>query len=112
MAYRWAAIYRSLDQARCASWMKMGCYKMILHLLRIIGITTLVTLCVVYPFLPGQYDSLAMPLSIMAQFSAVVGLLFVPIGILWLVYELHQQIRRKVYIATSIREDITLRLLR
>ncbi len=36
---------------------------MILHLLRIIAVTMLITLCVVYPFLPGQYDSLAMPLS-------------------------------------------------
>jgi hypothetical protein len=67
---------------------------MMLHLLRIIGITTLIALCVVYPFLPGQYDSLAMPLSIMAQVSAVTGLLLVPIGILWLVYELRSHLQR------------------
>jgi hypothetical protein len=94
-AKRWAAISRSLCRAGCASLVKIGSDEMTLHLLRMTGITTLIALCVFFPFLPGQYDSLALPLSTMAQAGAVVGLLLVPIGILWLVYELRQQVQRK-----------------
>jgi hypothetical protein len=55
----------------------------------------LIFLCVFYPFLPGQYDSLAMPLSTMTQAGAAVGLLLVPIGILWLAYEFRKQVQRR-----------------
>jgi hypothetical protein len=41
-----------------------------------------------YPFLPGSHDRLAVTLSTMAQLLGVVGLLLVPIGAAWLVYEL------------------------
>jgi hypothetical protein len=47
----------------------------------------------IYPFLPGQYDVLAMPLSTMAQLLGTAGLLLVPIGVLWLVYEVRKQAR-------------------
>ncbi|MEZ4904538.1 MAG: hypothetical protein R2822_23710 [Spirosomataceae bacterium] len=40
---------------------------------------------VAYPFLSGDYDRLAMPISTMIQVFGLVGLALVPIGILWLV---------------------------
>ena len=68
---------------------------MVTHLVRMIGITGLVVLCIVYPFLPGQYDSLAVALSTMAQVFGTLGLLFVPVGGLWLAYELRKRVRKK-----------------
>ena len=68
---------------------------MLIHVIRIVGIIILTVLCIIYPFLPGGYDSLAMPLSTMAQAFGVLGLLLIPIGIGWLVYELRSQVRRK-----------------
>jgi len=40
------------------------------------------------PFIPGDYDGLAVTLSTMAQISGIAGLLLVPIGIFWLVTEI------------------------
>ncbi len=65
------------------------------HLLRIAGILLLIVLCISYPFLPGGYDGLAMPLSTIAQAFGGLGLPLVPVGIWWLVYEVHSQARRK-----------------
>lgn len=66
------------------------------------GITIFTLLCVFYPFFPGQYDSLAMPLSITAQVGVAIGLiLLVPIGILWLIYELQKQAQRKQNLAVN-----------
>ena len=60
---------------------------MIRHSIRIVTILVLVVLIMVYPFLPGQYDALAFCFSTVAQLLATVGLLVVPLGIVWLVYE-------------------------
>ena len=68
---------------------------MALHLGRLAAITASLLLCIFYPFLPGGYDGLAMALSTMAQTAVVVGLLFVPVGILWLVHEARNGARRK-----------------
>jgi hypothetical protein len=38
----------------------------------------------VYPFLPGEYDQLAMPISILVQVFGAIGLPLSLIGILWL----------------------------
>lgn len=43
-----------------------------------------VTLCTLLPFLPGTYDPLALPLSMMARVAGFVGLLFAPIGVFWM----------------------------
>ncbi len=56
-----------------------------MHLAVILGISTLLALCMVYPFLTGRYDRLAVPLSTMAQVFGVVGLALVPGGLLWLI---------------------------
>lgn len=76
---------------------------MISHLVLMVGITTLILLCIFYPFFPGQYDSLAMPLSIMAQLSVGIGLLLVPVGVLWLTYEFRKQFQRKRNLTVSPR---------
>jgi hypothetical protein len=50
-----------------------------------------------YPFLPGDYDVLAMALSTTAQLLGTVGLLLVPLGALWLVYEARKRAPRNHY---------------
>lgn len=54
------------------------------HVLRLTAAIAVITLCTLLPFLPGRYDMLAVPLSFMAQLFGVVGLLLVPVGVLWL----------------------------
>ena len=73
------------------------------HFLRLCGIIILIVLCIVYPFLSGGYDGLAMPLSTMAQAYGVLGLLLVPPGVLWLVYELRNQARRRQTLPVKAR---------
>jgi hypothetical protein len=65
------------------------------HLVCMGGATALIVLGILLPFLPGSHDVLALPLSTMTQASGVLGLLLLPVGIPWLVYELRQQARRK-----------------
>jgi hypothetical protein len=74
--------------------MKIRSGKILLHITLMGGITALVVLCILYPFLPGEYDSLAAGLSTMAQVFGVLGLLLLPIGTLWLVHELKLRARR------------------
>ena len=47
----------------------------------------LIIACTLLPFLPGSYDSLAVPLSGMVQLAGMGGLLLVPVGAVWLAYE-------------------------
>jgi hypothetical protein len=48
-----------------------------------------------YPFLPGEYDGLAVQLSTTVQLFGAAGLLLVPIGALWLVNDLRRQAQKK-----------------
>lgn len=48
------------------------------------GIATGVIVMTFLPFAPGGYDSMAVPLAVMAWIAGRVGLLLVPIGLLWL----------------------------
>jgi len=57
------------------------------HIVRIGALIILIIACLFLPFLPGRYDGLAVPLSTMAQIFGVVGLLLVPIGVLWFVFD-------------------------
>lgn len=57
---------------------------MIRHLLGLVAATALILLCALLPFLPGSYDNLAVAVSEMAHMFGIVGLLLVPIGLLWL----------------------------
>ena len=57
--------------------------KIFIHIVIIIGIAALLVLCIVYPFLPGGYDRLAVPISTMTQSFGVVGLPLTLVGLLW-----------------------------
>lgn len=76
---------------------------MTLHIVRIVGLVMLIVLCTFYPFLPGTYDPLAVSLSGMAQIFGTVGLLLIPVGGLWLAYELRKQTRRRKDLPTTPR---------
>ena len=54
------------------------------HALRIAAATALIELITLLPFMPGGYDPLAAPLSMMARIFGFTGLLFVPVGVLWM----------------------------
>lgn len=56
---------------------------MLTHCLRIAAATAGIILATLMPFLPGRYDSLAVPLSLMAQLFGKMGLLLVPVGAAW-----------------------------
>jgi hypothetical protein len=44
-------------------------------------------LLLIYPFLPGTWDVLAFPVSMTVQLLGAAGLLVVPVGFFWLMYE-------------------------
>lgn len=67
---------------------------MIPHLVRLGGAAALIAAGILLPFLPGSHDGLALALSTLAQASGVLGLLLLPAGIPWLVYELRKRARR------------------
>ena len=51
--------------------------------LGITGVTAAILLLTLLPYLPGQYDAMAVPLSVMAQVFGMTGLILVPLGALW-----------------------------
>ena len=53
------------------------------HVFGIIAATAVIVLCTLLPFLPGNYDSLAEPLSGMCRVFGIAGLVLVPIGAVW-----------------------------
>jgi hypothetical protein len=61
---------------------------MVRHTIQIVAITVLALLCIFYPFFPGPHDRLAVTLSMMAQMLGFAGLLLVPVGVFWLIFEL------------------------
>ena len=67
------------------------------HALRLTAAMAGITLCTLLPFLPGRYDRLAVPLSFLAQLFGVVGLVLVPIGVLWLASGYWSALARKQY---------------
>lgn len=64
---------------------------MALHFLRLAGIILVCVFGMYLPFLPGNFDGLAVTLSFMAHLLSIVGLLFVPVGLLWLLQEARQK---------------------
>lgn len=56
---------------------------MTVHLLRAAAATGLILLVTVLPFLPGGYDPLAAPLSMLARVFGFSSLLLVPVGVVW-----------------------------
>ena len=66
------------------------------HALGIIATTAFIMLCTLLPFLPGRYDSLAAPLSTLAQVGGVGGVvLLTPVGALWLVADRSRRLAGK-----------------
>lgn len=61
----------------------------VLHLACAAAIAAALVLLMVYPFLPGKHDPLAVSLAVGVQVFGVVGLLLVPIGVLWLAVPKH-----------------------
>lgn len=58
--------------------------KIATHITLLLVLTALIALGVSYPFLSGDYDRLAVPISTMIQVFGLVGLFLVPVGALWL----------------------------
>ena len=67
---------------------------MVVHLVRMGAITMLIIACMFLPFLPGEYDGLAVTLSAMSQLFGMAGLMLVPLGLLWLIYEVRKRASR------------------
>jgi hypothetical protein len=57
------------------------------HLALIAAVTALAALAMLYPFLPGDHDPVAGPLSTLIQLVGAAGLLLVPVAGPWLWYE-------------------------
>jgi len=68
---------------------------MIKHLLGIVAAIAFVVLCTLYPFLPGSYDGLAVAVSEMAHMFGILGLLLVPIGLLWIAADRSERLVQK-----------------
>jgi hypothetical protein len=58
---------------------------MIKPLLMIIGVYVVWMLGIIYPYMPGAHDPLAIPMSTVLQVGVLVSLLWVPIGIVWVI---------------------------
>lgn len=68
---------------------------MIIHLLGIVLTIAFILFCTLLPFLPGSYDNLAIALSEMAHMFGIVGLLLVPVGLLWIAFERSSRLAQK-----------------
>lgn len=62
-----------------------------MHAIKLICITAALLVCMFLPFFPGKYDSLAVTLSFMVQLFSFAGLLLVPVGSVWLWYEMNKR---------------------
>ena len=67
-----------------------------IHLLASVSIA-IVLLCTLLPFLPGAYDPLAVPLSLMAQAGGIVSLLLVPVGAIWWASRYSERLSRRTH---------------
>jgi hypothetical protein len=66
------------------------------HWLQLIALNLLVILCIILPFMPGPYDSLASAVSVVAQTTGFIGLLLVPVAIIWLIQEIRKLTRKNM----------------
>lgn len=71
------------------------------HLLRIAGFATASLLLIVWPFLPGPQDPIAVPLSTALQVAGVAGVPLLPLALIWLVSELRGVTRVRFTLATA-----------
>ena len=68
---------------------------MIKHTVGIVAAIAFVFLCTLLPFLPGSPDGLAVALSEMAHIFGTLGLLLVPIGLLWIATDRSKRLAQK-----------------
>lgn len=68
---------------------------MIKHIPGIAATIAFVVFCTLLPFLPGSYDGLAVALSEMAHMFGILGLLLVPIGLLWIAADRSERLSQK-----------------
>jgi hypothetical protein len=73
---------------------------MIRHVLGIVAVVTFFLFCTLLPFLPGPYDSLAVPLSSMAQIAGVLGLGVVPFGLMWIAADRSNRFAQRRYVVS------------
>jgi hypothetical protein len=66
------------------------------HWIQLIALNLLVIVCIFLPFLPGPYDYLAGAISALAQTTGLIGLLLVPVAIVWLIMEIRKRSQRIV----------------
>lgn len=83
-----------MDPKRPVFWPEIT-NTMIKHLLGIVVVIAFVFFCTLLPFLPGSYDGLALVLSEMAHMIGTLGLMLVPIGLLWIGAERSNRLVRK-----------------
>jgi hypothetical protein len=58
--------------------------RLVPHLAIVVAACLILIGLIVYPYLPGRHDGLAVALSTTTQMFGVVGLLLVPVGVLWM----------------------------
>lgn len=68
-----------------------------IHALGIAGATAGIVLLTLLPFLPGTFDSLSVPVSVMFQILGKAGLLLVPVGALWVLTRYSTRLARNEY---------------
>lgn len=64
--------------------------RMLMHIFMFAFLTALLAVGTVYPFLRGDYDRLALPISHMIQVFGLIGLALVPVGLLWIAMPRHR----------------------
>jgi len=74
---------------------------MLIHFIRIIAITVSILVFIFLTYFPGDYDASSVTLSSMAQLFGFSSLLFVPIGIGWLIYETIKQKKGSATVSNS-----------
>ena len=83
--------------------MRSNSGNIVFHATLISGTVALLALLLLYPFLPGTYDPTAVPLSAMTQIFGLAGLLLVPIGAPWLIYEVWRRSKRNRRVLKSTK---------
>ena len=76
---------------------------MTLHLVRMTAITALIVFCTFYPYLPGEFDGLAVALSTMAQIVGLLGVAVAAVGLAWLAHEVRKRAARRRHLPIRAR---------
>lgn len=84
---------------------------MVIHLVRTGALIILLALCMIYPYLPGSYDPMALIFSAMAQVSGIAGLPLVLVGILWLLLQLWKRRPGFVFALLALVIDVLVALM-